>query len=332
MSWSKWLMAVVVMVLTATAPAADELRNVKRGEPFPEFRMATIDGKSVDSAELKGTVYVVVCLSAEQRSSELAAIDSAKVVHELGDTVKLVQVTADVIHKSYFQKFRDERKLDATLALDADRVLFGKLGLIVFPTTAIVNAEGKLAHVITLHSPEYAHTLDTYVRHAMGSIDDKEVLDRLKARATTEGSPKSVAATHRAAARFLREKGKLPEARVELGKAREQDPKNPDILLDLADLDLYQGQLDEADALVAEVLGAQAEHRRAKQLRGITLYRRGNLADAEKVLLEALELNPEPSRVHYYLGRIYEKQSDTTKALEHYREALRKTLNEPEEK
>jgi tetratricopeptide (TPR) repeat protein len=326
----KLVFAAIVVFAAAVVPArADELRNLKRGEPMPAFRLATIDGSTFDSEASKGSVLVMVCLSAEQRSSELAAMDSRNVVKEYAaDKVRLLHVTADVVQKAYFERFRQDRGVDAPLAFDADRSLYGQLGLIVFPTTIVVKADGKLAHVISLRGPDYAHTLDAYLRHTLGKIDDAQLDGELKSRPTSQGSPKSLASAHRATARLMRDKGRLDAARDELTKAREQDPENADILLDLADLDLSTEKLDEANQLVQSVLAAHPDHRRAKQIKGICLYRQNKLAEAEAALLEALSLNPDPARIHYYLGKIYEQQGQAAKALEHYRDAAAHLLHE----
>jgi tetratricopeptide (TPR) repeat protein len=256
-------------------------------------------------------------------------MDSRNVVKEYAaDKVRLVHVTADVVQKAYFERFRQDRGVDAPLAFDADRSLYGQLGLIVFPTTIVVNAEGKLAHVISLRGPDYAHTLDAYLRHTLGKIDDAQLDAELKSRPTSQGSPKSLASAHRATARLMRDKGRLDAAREELTKAREQDPENADILLDLADLDLATEKLDEADQLVQSVLAGHPDHRRAKQIKGICLYRQNKLTEAEAALLEALSLNPDPARIHFYLGKIYEQQGQAAKALEHYRDAAAHLLHE----
>lgn len=318
--------------VAASPSRGDELRNLKRGEPMPGYKLAAIDGATIDSDSFKGSVLVLVYLSAEQRTSELAAMDSRTVLGQFaGEPVRLVHVTADVAKKPYFEQFRRERDLHVPLGLDADRSLYGKLGLIVFPTTVIVNKEGKLAQVISIHTPEYPHVLDSYVRHTLGLINDAQLEDRLKAKTFSEGAPTSVASSHRGVARLLRDKGQLDAARAELNKAREQDANNPEILLDLADLDVAVNKLDEADTLTQTVLGAHPDHRRAKQTKGIILYRQGHLAEAESTLLDALSLNPEPAHIHYYLGKIYEKKGEPAKALEHYREALQRLLNEPDE-
>jgi tetratricopeptide (TPR) repeat protein len=325
------VLAISFVLMAISLPArADDLRNLRRGEPMPAYKLPTIDEGIVDGEALKGSVVVIVYLSAEQRSSELAAMDSANVLRELSaEPVKLVYVTADVVHKPYFQRFRQDRGLSAPLAFDADRSLYARLGLIVFPTTIVVNAEGKLAHVISLHRADYARMLDGYIRHVLGHLNDQELQEQLRPRNASDGSPKSLAASHRAVARFLREKGRLEDARTELVKAREQDPENPDILLELAELELKDGNIQAADALIAGVLASRPEHRWARQLKGISLFRQGDLDAAEAMLKESLVLNPDPELVHYYLGQIYERRGDHAKALEHYREALRKFLKEP---
>ena len=325
-------LAAAALTAVAAPPArADDLRNIKRGEPFPAYRLPGLDGTVLDSESLKGSVVVIVCLSAEQRRSELASMESQQVIRDLGAVpVQLVQVTADVVQKPYFEKFRQDRGVDARLVFDADRALFGKLGLIVSPTTIIVSKEGKLDNVISLHSGEYKRVLDAYIRHALGMLSDKDLQARLAAHPAEDASPKSAASAHRALARSLREKGQLDTARTELKAGLELDPGNHEIMLDLAELDISTGDLDGADTMVQKVLEAQPDHRRAKQLKGISLFRRGKLDEAQVILQDALVLNPSPELAYYYLGRINEQKGQTAKALEDYREALKRFLHDTE--
>ena len=325
------MLAALAVGVVAFSAAGDDLRNVKKGEAVPGFRLPTLNGDPVDSEAYDGRVLVLVYLSAEQRSSELAAGESSEIVGAFEpDQVSLVHVTADVVHKPYFEKLRGEQGITAPLAFDADRSLYAELGLIVFPTTVVVDSGGNLAHVISTRGPDYPHVLDSYIRHALGEIDDAQLADRLKAGTVNAGSPRSQASRHRAAARLLKEKGLIKSAREELIKARALDPDDFDIRLDLADIDLLTGAAEEARDLAGGLLEVQPEHRRAKQVMGIALYRLGDMEQAEGYLLGALELNPEPARARYYLGRIYEEQGRIDEALTQYREALRAALDEPE--
>lgn len=316
----------------ASRGLADELRNLKPGDAVPAFSLATIAGTTLESSALKGSVTIVVYLTAEQRASELAAADSIAVARGLaGQPVHLVHITADADRKDYFQAFRRDHPTDAPLAFDTDRSLYHKLGMIVYPTTLILDRDGKLSHVISLRSPDYARTLEAHARFALGSISAQQLEAALKDPPAPDGSGHGLASAHRASARSLRERGSFDAARRELLLARDEFPGDRDLVLDLADVSIATGDLDEADAIIDELLKLQPDDRRAKQLKGISLYRRNRLDEAETVLNEALVLNPEPGRVHYYLGRIHEQRGETAKALEHYHQALRRALHEPDE-
>lgn len=323
-------LAIVVLVLS-TAARAEDLRNVKHGEPVPTLKAPTVDGSVVSSESMKGSVIVYVCLSAEQKRSEQAAIDSQLVFDALGDTpARLIHVTSDVVQKAYFQALRTDHGIRAPLAFDADRAFYATLGLIAFPTTVIVDKEGKLNSVILLHGSDYKNALDAHVRHAMGTLSDEELKDRLAARTSEKGSPKSAASAHRALARLMRDKGQFQEARSELIKGLELDPGNHEMMLDMVEVDLAMNAIDSADSIVATVLAAQPDHRRAMQFKGIILFRRGQLDEAQAILEKALPLNPSPEVVHYYLGQIMERKGDKDKAIEHYRESLRHFMKEPQ--
>ena len=324
------LAGFVLCAVLSHPSRADELRNIKQNSPVPAYRMPAIDGKVVTNEGLEDTILVLVCVSAEQRRSEKAALDSFKAWKALdNDRVQLVHITADIIQKSYFEGFRQEHGLTVPLAFDVDRAFFGKLGLIVLPTTIIIDAEGKLSHVISLHSSSYEQTLDAYIRHTLGEFTNEELQEHLAVGASNRKTPKSRASAHRALARSMRQKGMPDIARGELIKAREQDPESHDIILDLADLDITLGDLDNANELVDRVLHNQPNHRRAQLLKGIVHFQREQYDDAKSILNKALELNPNPERVHYYLARIYESDGQTKKALAHYHEALRGFLQEP---
>ena len=324
--------ALVAAAFLAIPAAGDALRNVSPGEPMPPFKLPSLDGAMIESEAMAGSTVVIVCLSAEQRRSELAAFDSFHVVEGMKDKpVRLVHVTADAVRRDYFEKFRQERGITAPLAFDADRTLFGQLGLIVFPTTIVVSPDGHLAHVISLHDDAYARTLDAYIQQAAGTIDEAAMKELLAAHGEETPSPRSQASAHRGLARSLREKGHLEAAQAELVKAREQDPANREVMIDLVDLELEMGALDDADALLVVLMDGHPNDIRSKELKGIVLYRRGQVEAARVMLEEALPLNPAPQRIQYYLGRISEDAGDMVGAVAHYREALRRFLHEPAE-
>ncbi len=329
-----WLLVLPVVMLVMVQPKMvlgfDDLRNLARGEVVPSFTLRGLDGQEIMSGEFAGKVVVLAYLSAEQRSSELAAKDVSELAARLDrEDLVVVLATADVVHQAYFEDFRDEMKITAPLGFDLSRELYGELGLIVMPTTIVIDREGRLAHVISIHRSDYAYELEAQTLHSLGELDDAGLAERLAVRSYERGTPKSRAMRHRAAAKLLREKGLAESAELELKKALELDSENNDIPLDLAEIYLELGRLEEADGVIQSALKENAKNRRAQLLHGMYLFQTDELEEAKAVLEEVLILNPDPARTHFYLGMIAEKQGDYAGAAAHYREALLRVLDEP---
>ncbi|MFG0253464.1 MAG: TlpA disulfide reductase family protein, partial [Phycisphaerales bacterium JB038] len=158
MSHRHKLLLLALVLLTPLTARADSLRNLKPGQEVPAYALRTIDDQIVESEKLKGQVVVVVYLSAEQKSSESAALSAHTMVQEMRNKeVELLLVTADAAKTDYFRAWRDRAGVHEPLALDLKRDLYGQLGLIVLPTTLVIDAEGRLAHVISSYKTNYEH-------------------------------------------------------------------------------------------------------------------------------------------------------------------------------
>ncbi|MHC4419174.1 MAG: TlpA disulfide reductase family protein [Planctomycetota bacterium] len=315
--------ALAAVFLLGSPVRADELRNAKLGDRIPDLQLPTISGGRISRADLEGKVVILVFLSAKQRSSESAAASASAVYRDLQrDDLALLFVTADTAHTAYFREHRDQTNQHEPLGLDFERALYGHLGLIVLPTTIVIDKEWKLARVISSYKSDYEHVLTTYAQHTLGLLDDDQLNRQLEAEAFRRDRPSDKIARHRAAARILWRSGMLADVENELRAALDIDPRHADTRLDLAALCLARGQVAEAGEIVDDVLTANPRHRRGKLMNGVVLYRADKLDEAEAALREALVLNPDPAQTHYYLGLVYEKKGDTARALEHYRQSL----------
>jgi tetratricopeptide (TPR) repeat protein len=322
--------AALLAALPAGRPAwGDELRNVEPGQVVPDFSLPTIDNGTVSRADLKGKTVILVFLSARQRSSEAAAASALAVHRNLHlDELALLFVTADTAQAPYFRQLKEETIPDVPLALDFERSLYGDLGLIVLPTTIVIDGQWKLAHVISSYKSDYEIVLGAYARHTLGLIDDAQLQQELVRQTFHRDRPVDKIARHRAAAKLLRQADLLADASNELRLALEIDPSHADTRLDLASLELARNHVEEAGEIVSGVLEANPYDRRGQLMHGIVLYHAGRLSEAETVLREALVLNPDPAHTHYYLGLIYEKMGDTAKALDHYKQSLSRLLED----
>lgn len=319
--------ALCVVVLWAGPARADELRNTKIGQPIPDFSLPTLDGSPLGPKQLADEAVILVFLSAQQRRSEQTAASAAAVVAALHrKDLALVFATADADQAGWFRRLRATESITQPIMLDAQRQLYGDLGLIVLPTTIVVDPAGRLAHVISSYKADYEYVLRAYAEHALGVLDDQGLQRRLETTSFDRDRPEDQIARHRAAARMLAESGLPGEAEKELRAALKIEEAHDGTRLDLAALLLSAGRLDEAAELVDQVLATNPGHRRGRLLQGVVLFHQGKLPQAEAVLTETLMFNPDPVENHYYLGLIYEQQGDCARALEHYRASLSRML------
>jgi peroxiredoxin len=324
------VVGLLVLLLAVSAVRSDTLRNVEIGETIPPFTLRTLSGEELDSKQFEGKVAILVYVSAEQQSSDNAMRLAATVGRELRlEGLELAFLTADATRVDFFRQQRDRLQVhEFPLAIDAGRRVYGDLGLIVLPTTVVIDRDGRLAHVISSCKSDYEPVLRAYARHALGLIDDAQLEVQLTTKQIQRDQSGDRIARRRAAARLLRKKDLLAEAESELRAALEIDANDAAALLDLATLYIEQERLDEADDIVARVATAHPDDRRAKLVAGILLYHRDQIDEAGVALQEVLLLNPDPIWTHYYLGLIKERQGDEAAAITHYKESLGRLLKD----
>jgi len=307
----------------------DSLRRVAVGDVVPDFKLPTLDGAPLGRDDLRGRAVILVFLSAQQRRSELAAREAHNLCRTLHrNDLALVFATADTDELGAFRKARATTGITEPLLLDADRSLYGDLGLIVLPTTIVIDPQWHLAHVISSHRADYETMLQAYAEHAVGAIDDDTLTARLSASGFHPDPTEQKIAQLRASAAILRQRGMTAEAERELRAALELEPAHLDAQLDLAALLIGDGRFDEAGSIMEAVLATHPGQRRARLLQGIVFYHTGRLDEAEAVLNEMLVFNADPAVTHYYLGLVYEARKDSARAMEHYKASLERLLAE----
>lgn len=323
------LAVATLLLVSAVGTRADQLRNVRRGQLLPPFDAVGLDGKPVRSTDAVGKVRVLVYVGARQERSEQALASAQRVASRIGsDELKLIYMSAATDQADYFRQLRDRLKVHEPFALDEDRKYYGQLGLIVCPTTVIASKDGRLLHVIASRTRDYEHKLDAYCRHALGEFDDAELAKRLTAKPQDDDQARARADRHRAVAAVLRSKGMVAGALRELEQALAADPTCAAAIVEMAEILIAQGKLDDAEERLGGLPAGERGHPSAKLTLGLVKLKRGQLDDAERLLKEALAMNPDPVRAHYYLGELYERRGEYKLAMEHYRDALKHALKE----
>jgi tetratricopeptide (TPR) repeat protein len=133
-----------------------------------------------------------------------------------------------------------------------------------------------------------------------------------------------------AAGNCRRQKKEFAAADAEFAKALELRPKSVELLYDIGDYAMKQGQVD-----TLAIVGVQGEtiapsDPRSQFYRAVSLIIKNERADdSERLLREYLKRAPlrsgfpPPWRVHEWLGRLYENQQKSQEAIQEYETALK---------
>lgn len=323
---SRPLTAIVIAALAATAALAMP-RNIKLGDPLGSLKATDIDGRPIDSGAWSGAPVVWIFVSAEQASSERALKDLQAAVDELtGSKVNVVALTSDAVRVPYFREQRSRLALRFPLAIDTDRQQYGRLGVIVLPTTLIADKDGKLAAAVSGHDLSYRQTVTAHLLFLAGRINADEKHRRLTTTQPARDPARDRAERLCRSADVMLRRGLRREAATELQRAIEADAGYAPAYLQLARLKAGEEDFDTAEKLINDVRQREPGNRQAMLELGMIRFHQKRLDDAEKLLKESLILNPDPARTQYWLGRVYEARGQNDAAVVHYRAAAEAAL------
>ncbi len=311
-----------MLALLAGAEPARALRNVKVGETTPAFTVQTLDGKTLTSTEYKDKLLLLVFAKPKQKRS-LTALRAAKKLLDENPASKLFALAVSTKPDTEEQCREIVKRLDLAypFAQDPKRKMYGDFGLIVTPTTLLIDGSGVLRYELPHTPPNYEHKLRLHVDLMLGKISQQEHDTLLSAGDTPDAGLGDASSRRLAFARTLVQRRKFVQATPVLNELKGDEP-SPEVAMLLGRCHLEGGRMDEA----AKLLDPLADHEPASAALKITLARlemhRGHLEKAEGHLLKALERTDEPASVLFYLGRVYQAQGETEKATSHYRRGL----------
>jgi tetratricopeptide (TPR) repeat protein len=105
-------------------------------------------------------------------------------------------------------------------------------------------------------------------------------------------------------------------------RALELDPRLANALVNLGNLRLARGDLDEAEGLYRRALVADPRLAEAPYNLGYLLAERGRHREAAEAFTHALRLQPEFPEAHFNLGNVCAELGELARAAEHYRAYL----------
>lgn len=112
------------------------------------------------------------------------------------------------------------------------------------------------------------------------------------------------------------------EAKVVLQQAIAKSPRDAQLLADLGDLDLHTGNLDEAQRMQLHALQINPALPEAENSLGLIAIEKKSSAEAEKWLRAAIRDNPSLVEAHDNLGKLLSSKGDYDQAAFEYQQAI----------
>ncbi len=317
-------MLLVVASALGLGTGAGAFRKVSPGDPAPDFTAPTVDGQTVSLGTLKGKAVVLSFLRLGQEKSVKAARALQEVAAAFPERVRVVAVVVNP-EEGDPKAWVGGLGIAYPVAVDLRRDVYGTYGVLVAPSTGVIDPEGRFVGEIGGYTSAFRDELTRLVRRALG----EEVQE---ARVQTPGEEKrperKLAERHLQKARVLLKRRMKKKALEAAREAVEADPSYGEAheLLGTLLLDMSEDNAGEAEAQFRKALEANPRSTGAQVGLARVLSIRGEHEKAVEALEKAARLSPRPERIYYEIGRVYERAGDYEKAVGAYRKALERLL------
>lgn len=325
------LFLIAVASLVPRGPAvARALRNVKPGDPVPPFTCQGADGKQFKKADYTGRILVLVFARPEQPESLKALRTVQKLLADHpGSALSALGIATQAGGAERLRRAAGDVPFTFPIADDADRRTYGAFGVIVAPTTLLIDGAGVLRFILPHIPPDYERRLKAHADLLLGNISPSEHAAALKGDRRPISRKQAKTARRLALARKMAAQGDYDTAIAILEKTTPDEGQRSAVATLLGTCYLANDRVEAAAKCLAPLADLKPAPRGLALALARLAIRQGRDAEAERRLLDALKTCPDPGPILFELGRLYERGGKTEQALKHYREALEHVYGRP---
>jgi tetratricopeptide (TPR) repeat protein len=320
--------ALVMGVFFVTPGSGAAFRNLKVGQPAPDFTVKDMEDTDRNLSAQKGNVVILSFVKVDQDRSikTLNALEEVNGIFK-SDGVTVWGITSQTEDRGAIEGLMEKLALNYPILLDEGQKLYGEFGLFTFPSTMVVDQKGNYVHEYSSYSSDFQDTIVNDIKVLLGLISEEDSTSAAKKTEIVKQSPQEVEAERNLQmAKVLLKRGFGTKALPKLEKALELNPVLVEARLLAGEVYLKDEQYDNARQQFEKVFETDSNSNEARVGIASVYIAEGKLDEAEAHLQKAITLNPDPSLALYRLGQVYEKKGDTQQAMETYRNALERLL------
>ena len=307
--------------------------EVREGQALPEFTLKSRGSdQAVQSSQWKGKATAIVFARPDQPKSQAALKDVMLARRELEKLPwNLVVVVSGEVTNEAVSRLIEQTGFEGTVLLDPDMSVYGQFGVIVMPSTVVVDRALKIVLAKASHDFEYQRILSANIQYATGLVDQqgRENLVRVPVD-EKEYASKTQLARRVHQAQTLARTGELDHAEATLRRVLEQEPDYQPARVELGFVLLQKDRAQEALKCFRQAEINNAPTPSTQLGSGIALMKLNRLEEADQKLKNSLNLSPRPALGHYALGRLYEQQGRTAEAAAQFKAAAKVLLDKEE--
>jgi len=305
---------------------AQAFRNLHEGDVAPGFKLQTITGQDVEYAAPPEVAVVLSFVRIGQDKSEAVMRELARLDPAI---MEKTQILALVTNPQDGDVAAWVKGLGVTfpVLIDKNEEVYAKYGVMVAPQTAIMSPDGKLKGEVGSHTADFKSLVETKLREVLGmpALEDKS------AAVAKDLSPERKKAVRELQKASVLIKRKMKNKAIpQVKEAVASDPTYIEAQLVLTELLLDEGgpeNIAEAEKGVAKAMELEPTNHGVKLAQARVKSAKGDYDGAVLILEEAAKISPKPTRMLYYLGRMHQDAGKFDKAAEAYRRALEKVLD-----
>lgn len=352
--------AVLALLFVAMVPSATAaFKYLREGMPAPSIEgtdLITAETVKTDKWLPDNMVIVVFWATWSQRSIE--ELQDLKAIALKYQTVPLKILAVNVDgqkltspQKKQIMEIIDDLDLPFPAIIDEDLESFYKFGVIAVPSTAIIDSTGTLRYgpagyslttrdlivdsievLAGLKEPTKDSVVidgyrpiaraGRYYNMALNQINRRQYKNALTNLDKAEGIDSGFAGPHILRGELFLAMDSIDAACISFARAVSLDSGSVVAVTGLGSAYLEKGLLDSAYTHLEAALKMDNTYTPAALNFGLCLAEMGRLPEALDSVLKARDLNMGNPTIHYYLGRLYLQQGDTTRTVEAFRKAL----------
>lgn len=313
----------IILLLSPIAYADD----IQAGDAAPDFRLMTLKGEVLSLTDYRNSILVFIYWNPEHKRSALALNDAQSIFNKYGKKgVQFAGITADAGKKDVVLNIVDTDKIEFPILLDNERKVYDNYQIRVYPTTVIIDKEGKLSYILPGHPLTYAAALEGYIRLALGEIDKDSLTEILSpGKEDVDESANEAERRYNLALEFAGS-GLSGQAIETVKKSIESKPDIAKSHILLGFLLLGNKEADQALSSFDKAIELDPDSKDAKTGLGEVYILKNELDKAIEILTSATVANPYSQKAYYDLGRAYELTGEKDRSIEMYKKAVHNIL------